>query len=186
MENISKEQISDSIFLLHNVLSVNECDQYILFSESQNFQEATVSLESGAKMMKNIRNNKRLTIENQGTANLLWEKVKSFIPDIEGKKPIGLNERIRFYKYDVNERFNTHIDGRVSLENKESLLSFLIYLNDDYVGGQTQFKDYTTTPKTGTALCFIHELKHKGVKVEEGTKYVLRSDIFYERSKIRE
>jgi hypothetical protein len=33
----------------------------------------------------------------------------------------------------------------------------------------------------GTTLCFIHEQKHEGSPVTEGTKYVIRSDVMYQK-----
>ncbi len=81
--------------------------------------------------------------------------------------------------------------------NKEGLasrLSYLIYLNDDFAGGSTTFRDYVgegearrkiendIMPATGVALLFPHERRHEGVSVSLGRKYVLRSDVFYANS----
>jgi len=57
----------------------------------------------------------------------------------------------------------------------------MIYLNDDFEGGETKFDNVTIEPKTGTALCFIHEQKHEGCPVVEGLKYVLRTDVMYRK-----
>ena len=57
----------------------------------------------------------------------------------------------------------------------------MIYLNEEFEGGETSFDDVTIRPKTGTALCFIHELKHEGCPVKNGIKYALRSDIIYKK-----
>ena len=57
----------------------------------------------------------------------------------------------------------------------------MIYLNDDFTGGETTFDDVSIQPKTGTALCFIHEQKHEGTPVIEGTKYVIRTDVMYRK-----
>mgnify|MGYP000032359812 CR=1 FL=1 len=37
----------------------------------------------------------------------------------------------------------------------------MIYLNDDFTGGETAFNEVIIHPKMGTALCFIHEQKHQ-------------------------
>jgi len=55
----------------------------------------------------------------------------------------------------------------------------MIYLNDDFKGGETKFNDLIVAPKKGTALIFYHYLEHEGSEVIEGTKYVLRTDIMY-------
>lgn len=41
----------------------------------------------------------------------------------------------------------------------------MIYLNEDYEGGETKFDKVTIKPKTGTDLCFIHEQKHEGCPI---------------------
>ncbi len=172
---------TDQIWTIPDFLSKQECDNLILFSEMRGYDEATVSLKSGAKMMKGVRNNYRLIFNDQSLADKYWERLHPLVPSmIDGWRSKGLNERFRFYRYEPQQRFKRHIDGRVKLgETEESRITFLIYLNEDYEGGETAFNEVTIQPKTGTALCFIHELKHEGKPILSGVKYVLRSDIMY-------
>jgi len=60
-----------------------------------------------------------------------------------------------------------------------AIILTMIYLNEDYEGGQTRFSNISIEPKTGTALIFLHSLEHEGSAVTSGVKYVLRSDIMY-------
>ncbi|MEM1134219.1 MAG: 2OG-Fe(II) oxygenase [Bacteroidota bacterium] len=60
-------------------------------------------------------------------------------------------------------------------------MTFMIYLNEDFKGGETKFDEITIKPKTGTALCFIHEQKHEGCFVISGVKYVIRTDVMYRK-----
>lgn len=147
------------------------------------FEEATVSLKSGAKMIKGIRNNYRILYPDENLAQKYWDKLKAFCPNqIEDNIALGLNEQFRFYKYESSQRFKRHIDGRYKRnELEESRITFMIYLNDDFTGGETTFDDVSIKPKTGTALCFIHEQKHEGTPVIEGTKYVIRTDVMYRK-----
>jgi len=172
---------SERIWTIENFLSPPACNNLILFSEQKGYDEATVSLTSGAKMMKGVRNNYRLIHADSQLAEEYWTNLKQFCPDhINGCEAAGLNEQFRFYKYEPEQRFKRHIDGRFKRnEFEESRITFMIYLNDDYSGGETKFDDVTIKPKTGMALCFIHEQKHEGVPVQEGQKYVLRSDVMY-------
>ena len=189
---------SPQIWTIENFLSEQECQDLIFFSENQGYQEATVTLKNSGqnsvqnegkyeqKMMKNVRNNYRFIYQDQQLAQKYWQNLKEFCPQkIENKEAIGLNSQFRFYKYESNQRFKRHIDGRVVLENdkeiQESRITFMIYLNEDFEGGQTAFDEIEIQPKTGTALCFVHELKHEGKSVPKGTKYVLRSDIMYSK-----
>lgn len=174
---------TSTIWTIENFLSKKACEDLIFFSEMRGFQEAEVSLKSGAKMMKNIRNNERLLYQDESLAQKYWILLKPFCPEkIEQNKAIGLNEQFRFYKYESNQRFKRHIDGRFKRNDyEESRITFMVYLNDDFVGGETAFDEVTIQPKTGTALCFIHEQKHEGCPVVEGTKYVIRTDVMYRR-----
>ena len=92
----------------------------------------------------------------------------------------GLNERFRFYRYGPGQRFAPHVDGAYERTNGErSRLTFMIYLNEGYQGGETRFGWHTITGRTGMALWFDHRLRHEGAELIEGVKYVLRSDVMY-------
>lgn len=174
-------QHTSIIWTIENFLTEKDCEDLILFSEMKGFTAATVSLKSGAKMIKGIRNNERLVWSDETLATRYWEQLKAFCPKtLDNSIALGLNEQFRFYKYESNQRFKRHIDGRFKRnETEESRITFMVYLNDDFDGGATAFDDVTIAPKTGTALCFIHEQKHEGCPVPQGTKYVLRSDVIY-------
>lgn len=175
---------ADKIWTIQGFLTEKECEDLILFSESKGYQEAEVSLPEGAKMLKGIRNNYRLFYQDDNLAQKYWQKLKPYCPEkLEDNIATGLNEQFRFYKYEPNQRFKRHIDGRFKRnEQEESRITFMIYLNDDFEGGETTFDTLQIHPKTGDALCFIHEQKHEGSPITSGVKYVLRSDIMYKKS----
>ncbi len=172
-----------SIWTIDNFLSPQSCENLILFSENRGYVEAEVNTSTGTAMMKNIRNNYRLLYEDLALAQQYWQLLAPFCPaTIEDTKAVGLNELLRFYKYEPQQRFKRHIDGRFKRnEYEESRITFMVYLNDDFEGGDTIFDTVSIRPKTGTALCFIHELKHEGRMISSGAKYVLRSDVMYRK-----
>ena len=64
----------------------------------------------------------------------------------------------------------------------------VIYLNDDYEGGKTNFlspgNDHilsSVSPQQGTALVFNHDTLHEGMEVISGTKYIMRTEIMFHR-----
>lgn len=174
---------SPTIWTLPGFLSASECADLIAQSETLGYEEAKVSLSSGAVKMPGLRNNYRLIFTDDGLAARYWEMLQSAVPEsIDGTVAVGLNEQFRFYKYGVGQRFKRHIDGRFRRnEQEESRITFMVYLNEDYIGGETKFDDVTIHPQTGDALCFIHEQKHESVPITSGIKYVLRSDVMYRR-----
>ena len=97
-----------------------------------------------------------------------------------------MNERFRFYRYDPGQRFAPHFDGYFGRENGDrSQLTFMVYLNSDFVGGETKFYDenrtvrLTVRPAQGMAVGFEHLQLHEGAPVVSGRKYVLRTDVMY-------
>ena len=169
------------IWTIEHFLTPQACQELIVFSEARGYQEAEVSLQGGAKMMKGLRNNYRLLYEDAEWAEQYWKQLTPFCPEmIEDSRAVGLNEQFRFYKYESQQRFKRHIDGRFRRnDTEESRITFMIYLNEDFEGGETAFDEVSIKPHTGMALCFIHELKHEGCPVTAGIKYVLRSDVMY-------
>lgn len=61
----------------------------------------------------------------------------------------------------------------------------MVYLNDDFAGGTTDFYGddelprASIRPKRGMALVFVHAQLHEGAPVISGRKYVLRTDVMY-------
>ncbi len=176
-------QHTETIWTIENFLSREECAEMIRLSEALGYEEAEVSLPGGARMMKGLRNNYRLLYQDVALPDRYWQKLKDYCPQVlDTSRAVGLNEQFRFYKYALDQRFKRHIDGRFRRnEQEESRITFMIYLNEDFEGGETSFDEVSITPKTGSALCFIHEQKHEGCPVKQGIKYVLRSDVMYRK-----
>ncbi len=182
MNNIKE---TSEIYTIDNFLSEAECDELIAKSEAMGYEEAKVNMDGGQRMMKMIRDNERVMYTDLVFAFQLWKRLKSYIrPVIGNSYAIGLNEMLRFYKYSPGQRFKMHRDGSyIRNETEFSYYTFMVYLNDDYEGGQTKFESGEfVSPKKGTALIFEHSLRHEGARLSEGLKYVLRSDIMYKRS----
>jgi len=192
--NASLNRLDDGIFTVRNLFTEEECRQLIAKGEALGFEAASVATSSGPQMMPGIRNNDRATFDDPDFAAALWDRVRAFVPqEIDGCQATGVNERFRFYRYDPGQRFKRHKDGSVETPSGElSRLSFLIYLNAGYEGGETIFSDYTfeagktitheikVSGETGMGLLFVHERKHEGAPVTSGRKYVLRTDVMYE------
>jgi prolyl 4-hydroxylase len=173
-------------FQLDNFLTEAECKDHISFSENEGFREAKINTrERGEIYDKNTRNNDRVVIELPDLAEALFEKVKDHCPQEMGEwKILGLNERFRFYRYKDGQEFKVHPDGAFKRnENEISMVTMLVYLNEDFVGGETEFVMPwdIVEPKIGKLLLFAHKQLHKGNPVFEGTKYVLRTDVMYKK-----
>ncbi|KAL6058024.1 Prolyl 4-hydroxylase, alpha subunit [Balamuthia mandrillaris] len=197
-KQIRKEEVEGvpGAFLLHNVLSADECQQFIDLTERMGYGDAPISTFGGMRMMPDVRNNQRVMwAAGEETLNPIWERIKEFIPAEEEAmgatwNPYGLNNRFRFYRYDSQQLFNRHYDGCYPRSRNDlSLLTLIIYLNDGVKGGSTTFfpsrnKEVEVTPKQGTALLFWHgphklSPEHEGSMVYKGRKYAMRSDVMF-------
>lgn len=178
---------TEQIFVIENFLSTEECKNFIQKSEEIGFEEAKVQVGNNRQaILKGVRNNDRILYNDPVLAAKMYELAKEFLPQGTGLYEIcGLNELFRFYKYSPGQRFKMHRDGSfVRNEKEESFYTFMIYLNDDFEGGETEFESICTVkPKTGDLLVFLHPLRHEGKALLSGIKYVLRSDVMY---KLRE
>lgn len=174
-------EYSPDVFTVSNFLSSARCKELIEFSEAIGFGDAPITTVRGFEMRPEIRNNTRVMLDDFALASELWDLCKAFIPQSFGDwYAHSLNERFRFYRYEPLQAFRWHSDGAFYRSNSEaSRLTFMVYLNDEFEGGHTDFTDFQVLPKEGTALCFKHPLVHEGAEIIEGVKYVLRTDVMY-------
>lgn len=188
------EWLTDEIGTVAGFLSAAECDEYIQWGEAIGFEEATVSTASGMVMMKRVRNNDRVMVDDAARAQALYQRLATLLPSRFQRvwAPIGLNERLRVYRYDIGQQFEWHRDGYFRRSEDEwSLFTFMVYLNDGFEGGATSFSVQEVgvapdgvlrvIPKKGMALLFHHPVVHRGDPVSAGRKYVLRTDVMYAR-----
>jgi hypothetical protein len=121
--------VAKDIFTIDHFLSQGECDDYVKRGEDKGFEEASVSTQRGMVMMKNVRNNDRVIMDDASLAGHLWQRVQPFVPlEFEKWHPVGLNERFRFYRYDIGQRFDWHQDGCFERPNGErSFSTFMVY-----------------------------------------------------------
>lgn len=178
MKRIDLEQ---DIYLLEDFFTSRECDELILWSEQRGYEEAKVQVDGKEMMMKGIRNNSRITYVDVDLAERIWERFKPHaVLKFGNSEAIGLNELFRFYRYEPGQYFKKHVDGSfVRGIGEASCFTFMIYLNDDFEGGETTFGNFAVKPKKGTALVFHHPVKHAGEPILSGVKYALRTDVMY-------
>ena len=94
-------------------------------------------------------------------------------------------EELRIKKYEPNsdDEFGLHVDVQDHLSAKR-YLAFLVYLNDDFKGGETTFPyhNLTVKPETGKVLVFppTWQYPHIGLPVKSGKpKYIMSTYLHY-------
>jgi predicted 2-oxoglutarate/Fe(II)-dependent dioxygenase YbiX len=184
---------TDNVATIAGFLSAAECDDYIRLGEATGFEEAPITTSRGMMMMKDVRNNDRVMIDDPARALALYRRVSDDLaPRFQRTwTPVAFNERLRLYRYDIGQQFDWHRDGYFQRPNGErSFFTFMVYLNDDFDGGATSLSDdgfgfpggmLRITPAKGMGLLFHHPILHRGDPVTTGRKYVLRTDVMYRR-----
>jgi hypothetical protein len=87
----------------------------------------------------------------------------------------GSNSKIA--RYFVGDKFDWHTDNTATtkLIHGQRQITSITYLNDDYVGGETEFyKGPLIKPEKGKTLIFPANIcfRHRGKEIIEGCKYI--------------
>lgn len=174
-------RLGAGVFTIEGFLSPDECQAWIARSETLGYASAVINTDEGERLIEDARNNDRILHDDPALAAAFYERaLPSLPPDLAGWAPCGFSERFRFYRYTSEQFFKWHLDGTFRRSpTEESALTFMIYLNEGYEGGRTEFGWESVAPRTGMALVFPHRLRHQGAPVVSGVKYVLRTDVMY-------
>ncbi len=198
-EEVAMEIIKpDQSWLLYGVFSSEECDE--LIEKTENVGYGNLS----ATHTGNYRKNQRMTVSHKALADELFMRIQDACPE-EVRHPNknvvwrlkGVNHRFRFCKYDeggfLAERTE---DCFQQTPTVRSFFTCILYLNETD-GGETNFikrcprKDSerdsvsverSVKPQTGKILLFNHNLRHEGAKLLSGHKYIMHTEVMYERA----
>jgi len=183
LDGDSLDQTAPLVFSIAEVFRATECTDMIARIEALGPSAAPITTAAGFVMRPDIRNNTRVMFDDTELAAQLFARISGALPaQLRGRRAVGVNERIRCYRYDPGQRFAPHYDGAYRRSATEcSELTLMVYLNEGFTGGKTAFHDFAVdvTPRAGHALLFQHRLSHEGCDVHSGIKYVLRSDVMY-------
>ncbi|MEM6772456.1 MAG: 2OG-Fe(II) oxygenase [Bacteroidota bacterium] len=180
---MKQTKIQDGVWTIDNFLTTKECREWITFSEGKGYELAKVGTGRRQIINTTVRNNDRILYDDAELASDYYRRAFPYlVTELSISEVSGFNERFRFYRYTPGQRFRQHQDGSyIRNINEWSEFTFLIYLNDDFIGGATKFLHSEVHPKAGSALLFKHERIHEGCVITKGTKYVLRTDVMYRR-----
>jgi hypothetical protein len=185
---------------LHNVLSLEECRALVQAGVRYHQEEPPENYrEPGLRS--------QFTAEDPEMSRLLWERIKEHIPAcVDGGVAVGLKTRIAHSMYWEGQVGFPHMDFRHGHDGRHfgepgdreaciaSRISFTVYLNDEYEGGDLSFvarlnMDGTIEgehsrrhPKAGSAVLFyqgVPEFAHLPHEVRGGCKSILRADVLF-------
>jgi hypothetical protein len=199
-----------NLTLLKDVLSRDECQSIIAATESIGYlPDAPIRQDDTSILAHNV-----YWMVDRAFHDKLWARVLPFIPErLQERKARGINRRFRVYRYVPGAEYRCHFDGgwppsgvdpvtgkyvydaSPSNAKQSSLFTFLVYLNDEFEGGETTFFTPSVVegvmnadpvrPVMGAVALFPHgeakgALLHEGTGVRKGAKYIIRTDVEYD------
>ena len=142
--------------LINNVFSDEECSNLIIYSENVGYVQASSYIDKYKKehFFLEIRKSLRCVIDSIDFAKILYKRIAHIIPNKYNDMTFcEINPRFRFLKYTCGDHFAKHTDEHYKNDKNEiSLITVLIYPNNDYEGGNTKFlfddkNEISITPK---------------------------------------
>jgi prolyl 4-hydroxylase len=181
------------ISYFHNLFTNKECDYIIKMSERiGKFKRSTI--HNTQTKLSEIHDMRTSSTFDDDEGNFDFVRFKSY-ETLKDKfwyiKNFNINhfEKTQMQRYNESEYVLHHLDcfntvNKKTTEN-DKIATLLIYLNDDFEGGETSFNklNLKIKPEKGSALYFefkyvdaLNEMtRHEALPVIKGTKYVITS-----------
>jgi hypothetical protein len=202
-------------FVIATLLSPAECERFIAASEEMQYvpdepASRSASLVAATPAGLESRAANFTWLADDSILEPLLGRCRALLPETlpGGAEFVGLNARLRLYRYLPGSVYRPHVDGAWPMSGKteagdyeydlrggevRSRFTFLIYLNEGFSGGCTTFftaghdgevQAQGVAPRVGMALIFPHgegsgSLVHEGSAIVQGVKYVARTDVLY-------
>jgi hypothetical protein len=150
-------------------------------SEAIGYEAATV----GGALAVEIRNNARVILDDAGLAAELWARARPLMPQVGGREAVGLNPRLRFYRYDVGEGVRPALRRELLAGRRHREPADVHGLPERRMRGRRDelLRTGRHAPaggpaRAGQALVFAHLPCTRGRR-HGGRKYALRTDVMY-------
>lgn len=185
---------TDWLRVYDNVLSKADCNHLIQYGKQHSWRKSTTV----GKKIEGYRTSSECAIREPFHSDVILSKI---IEDVSGYSILN-QELTSLLKYEPGETYRPHkdwfneysVEGRKMIGNRGNrVMSAILFLNDNFTGGQTQFynedgsPEITVHPKRGRLLLWMnmniiynygqvvkrknHKSMHSGLPVISGTKY---------------
>lgn len=110
----------------------------------------------------------------QRYSNLVYSAALGYAEHFHISEPVILNEHFNILKYQTGQEYKAHYDGGTASGRS---ISPILYLNDDYEGGEIEFVNFgiKIKPEPGMLVIFpaSYPYAHIAHPVKSGTKYAI-------------
>jgi prolyl 4-hydroxylase len=176
------EQVSESpaVYWVRDLFSISECAA--LIAAAQPFLRKSVVVDPNTGQMRAD------AIRTSDAAMFPWIDETPFVHALNrrlaaaSETDVKQGEPLQVLRYRPGQEYRPHFDAIDNAENQR-VLTFLVYLNDDYEGGETEFiaTGLKVKGRKGDGLLFRnadmtgardHNSQHAGLPVTAGEKYL--------------
>lgn len=168
--NIFKKNLNKEYVFINKFLDDNQVNLILNLLDLSTFEKA--------KFYNQGRVNKELFLNNDLVKNIILNKIQQINKKYNFSE-ILISEPQEFYLYEKGNYILPHKDSSEELEkNIFSNYTAIIYLNDNFIGGNTIFNNtkLTIKPIKGGLLLFKHTLMHEAEEIKEGYKIIYRAN----------
>jgi Rps23 Pro-64 3,4-dihydroxylase Tpa1-like proline 4-hydroxylase len=174
---ISKQKTfvsENKIWVIPKLIDTKSCDDIIQRVYEKGFKQAR-QFEQG-------RHNQEVFVQDQQIIQEINKKLAEILLS-DGQNACAIKMHpinVEVYKYNPGDYIARHSDAASVIGEESSVFTLVVYLSDDFKGGATHFNDFgmNVKPPKGGAVIFSHEHNHEALLVEDGNKYILRSNCF--------
>ena len=168
--------------VFQDFISRSACSELIRYCEEASFRRSRVLQRRGEVVSDVVQTRSRssTTVVLKDRNHPILAPLYTRCARLEGVTEREI-ETIQCVRYKRGQKFRAHFDGGIDLPR---LTTYLLYLNDDFTGGETYFPvlDHAVAPMAGACLRFpscdregrvLWQSEHGGLPVREGVKYAL-------------
>lgn len=169
----------EDCYLVRDAVSPAFCDKLIQEYSKPEVKKELPFIGNGIDLEKNIdldiRNVQRLQLPLYAGIGATLTAIGLNVNHDLWKYDITHSNQSEFLMYDVNGKYETHVDTFHQLSNETRKLTILVFLNDDFEGGKfyIQNSHQKTYPeqKKGTVLIFPSFMPHGVEPITKGVRY---------------
>jgi prolyl 4-hydroxylase len=193
---VIEHTFNDSYVILeiYDIFTKKECTAMRKAAEKEGLETSQVMSykdDDNAELDQDIRKSSHIFLDDSTAP--VFTKFAEIAAEFTGV-PVTHQEETQIVSYKAGGMYTEHYDGCVDTKGKEfcinsygsagdRLATLLVYINDNYTGGQTRFTKlgFSVTPELGKGILFynidkderiIVESEHTGTKVINGNKWI--------------
>lgn len=192
---MDKEVLYDKprIVLYHNVFTLDECSTINSTTPQEKFFPAQgFDFKTNTGVQTDFRSNSTYVDNEYRLASLQQRLTKLIEEELVGNSSYEkgcIETPLQIQRYAVGQQYKPHIDffnvaGRSKTFEVDRIASAIVYLNDDFKGGETFFTTLSidVKPKAGSVLFFKYDYNdmtvnmntyHSGMPVISGVKSIV-------------